>query len=222
MFDIALEAGETSIIFIRAGAAAAGRAAAPVGARTFRRSMRHARRALRRAASRAAAVETSNEIFNEAVRRSVADIYMLNTDTPEGPYPLRGRAVVLHRIRARRADHRLRDALARPRPRPWCLAVPRRQPGGRDHRPESDAEPGKILHEVRRGEMAETGEVPFRRYYGSIDCDAALRDAGGRLPRDVPAIFTRSAISGRTSPMRSAGWSAMATATATDFSNTGA
>src|SRR5947208_8776505 len=35
--------------------------------------------------------------------------------------------------------------------------------------PEQDAEPGKILHETRRGEMAQLGEVPFRRYYGSID-----------------------------------------------------
>ena len=35
--------------------------------------------------------------------------------------------------------------------------------------PNADAEPGKILHEIRRGEMAELGEVPFRRYYGSID-----------------------------------------------------
>src|SRR5690606_8357655 len=33
----------------------------------------------------------------------------------------------------------------------------------------ADAEPGKILHEVRYGEMAELGEVPFRRYYGSVD-----------------------------------------------------
>ncbi len=35
--------------------------------------------------------------------------------------------------------------------------------------PASDAEPGKILHEVRAGEMAELREVPFRRYYGSVD-----------------------------------------------------
>jgi len=35
--------------------------------------------------------------------------------------------------------------------------------------PLADAEPGKILHETRGGEMAILGEVPFRRYYGSVD-----------------------------------------------------
>jgi glycogen debranching enzyme len=33
----------------------------------------------------------------------------------------------------------------------------------------SDAQPGKILHERRLGEMANLGEVPFAKYYGSID-----------------------------------------------------
>lgn len=32
-----------------------------------------------------------------------------------------------------------------------------------------DAEPGKIIHELRGGEMVELGEVPFKRYYGSVD-----------------------------------------------------
>jgi glycogen debranching enzyme len=32
-----------------------------------------------------------------------------------------------------------------------------------------DAEPGKILHEMRRGEMANLREVPFGKYYGSVD-----------------------------------------------------
>jgi glycogen debranching enzyme len=35
--------------------------------------------------------------------------------------------------------------------------------------PVADAEPGKILHEMRQGEMARLGEVPFRRYYGTVD-----------------------------------------------------
>src|SRR5205085_12201784 len=34
---------------------------------------------------------------------------------------------------------------------------------------EQDAQPGKILHEFREDDMATLGEIPFRRYYGSID-----------------------------------------------------
>jgi glycogen debranching enzyme len=33
----------------------------------------------------------------------------------------------------------------------------------------ADSEPGKILHELRHSEMAKLGEVPFGRYYGSVD-----------------------------------------------------
>jgi len=36
--------------------------------------------------------------------------------------------------------------------------------------PERDAEPGKIIHEMRRGEMfRDRLKVPFARYYGSVD-----------------------------------------------------
>jgi glycogen debranching enzyme len=35
--------------------------------------------------------------------------------------------------------------------------------------PEDAAEPGKIVHEIRQGEMAVLREVPFGRYYGSVD-----------------------------------------------------
>ncbi|MHB8295107.1 MAG: substrate-binding domain-containing protein [Acidimicrobiales bacterium] len=40
---------------------------------------------------------------------------------------------------------------------------------GVEDRPETEEEPGKIVHEVRLGEMARLGEVPFGRYYGSVD-----------------------------------------------------
>ncbi|MGN2393670.1 amylo-alpha-1,6-glucosidase, partial [Pelomicrobium sp. G1] len=32
--------------------------------------------------------------------------------------------------------------------------------------PDADAEPGKILHEMRKCELARLGEIPFGRYYG--------------------------------------------------------
>ena len=46
-------------------------------------------------------------------------------------------------------------------------SLPRRRRSEID--PERDAEPGKILHEMRDGEMARLGEVPFGRYFGSVD-----------------------------------------------------
>ncbi len=135
---------------------------------SFFTAIRGARRMLRRSASRAVAVSTSNEVFNESVRRSVSDLYMLITDTPEGPYPYAGvpwfstvfgRDALITAFETLWLDpHIARGVL-------FHLAA--NQAGDID--PAADAEPGKILHEVRYGEMAELGEVPFRRYYGSVD-----------------------------------------------------
>lgn len=134
----------------------------------FFKDIRYARRELRYAASRAASIATSNEIFNEAVRRSVSDLYMLVTETPEGPYPYAGipwystafgRDAIITALQMLWLDPEIaRGVLS-------YLAANQ----ATEVDPSADAEPGKILHEVRRGEMAELGEVPFRRYYGSVD-----------------------------------------------------
>src|SRR5262249_14833046 len=56
--------------------------------------------------------------------------------------------------------------------------------------PEQDAEPGKILHEVRNGEMAALGEMPFARYYGTVDATPLFVFlAGAYLERTADRSF---------------------------------
>ncbi len=111
---------------------------------------------------------TSNEIFNEAVGRSMSDLYMLATNTPYGPYPYAGIPWF--------STFFGRDALITAMETLWLdPGIARGVLGylaanqATTSDPSADAEPGKILHESRKGEMANLGEVPFRRYYGSID-----------------------------------------------------
>ena len=57
--------------------------------------------------------------------------------------------------------------------------------------PASDAQPGKILHESRRGEMAALGEIPFGRYYGSVDSTPLFVLLAGRYfdrTGDLPTV----------------------------------
>ncbi|MES2570629.1 MAG: amylo-alpha-1,6-glucosidase, partial [Verrucomicrobiota bacterium] len=43
-----------------------------------------------------------------------------------------------------------------------------------------DSDPGKILHEQRKGEMAALGEIPFGQYYGTIDATSLYVVLAGR------------------------------------------
>ncbi|MEJ2386441.1 MAG: amylo-alpha-1,6-glucosidase [Chromatiaceae bacterium] len=133
---------------------------------------------------RASRVEifTDNEQLNDWINRSAADLQLLITETRHGLYPYAGvpwfstpfgrdglitalqtlwsqpsiAAGVLQFLAATQADH---------------------------EDPEVDAEPGKVIHELREGEMAALGEVPFRRYYGSVDATPLFAMLAGRYQR---------------------------------------
>ena len=137
-------------------------------ARRFYTSLRTARRTLRQSSGRAASLDSSNSLFNEMARRSVADLYMLITETEHGPYPFAGipwfstpfgRDGLLTALFTLWIDPAIARGVLR------FLAATQAS----EVDPERDAEPGKILHEMRDGEMARLGEVPFGRYFGSVD-----------------------------------------------------
>ncbi|NGN65184.1 aminotransferase [Streptomyces sp. A7024] len=60
-----------------------------------------------------------------------------------------------------------------------------------EHDPARSAQPGKIVHEVRHGELAHFGQVPYGRYYGSVDATplflVLLGEVTARTGDDKPA-----------------------------------
>jgi glycogen debranching enzyme len=133
----------------------------------FRGLLAH-RREMRQSNRGATSIETSNNIFNEVLCQSMADLNMLMTDTPQGRYPYAGipwysttfgRDGIITALQMLWIDPRVaRGVLKR-------LALYQ----AKTVDPLADAEPGKILHEMRGGEMAALREVPFAQYYGSVD-----------------------------------------------------
>lgn len=121
----------------------------------------------RRAADRCR-ITSSNPLMDRWIQRSVSDLDMLSTALPTGPYPYAGVPWFCTTFG--------RDALITAHQSLWLrpdlargvlVFLAASQANTVDA--STDAQPGKILHEARRGEMAATGEVPFARYYGSVD-----------------------------------------------------
>ncbi len=179
-FVLPLAPGERVVIYVEA------RCTEPVAPlpslpETFFLAMRDARRALLRGASRAAAIETAER----HVQRDRAPLgrRSLHADHRHraGRLPLRRRALVQRRVRARRAADRADDAVDRPRRRPRRAALPRGEPVHLDRaRCRCRARKNPARGAPRRDGGAEGGAVP--PLLRQRRCHAAVRHARGKLP----------------------------------------
>jgi glycogen debranching enzyme len=100
--------------------------------------------------------------------RSIADLSMLTSILPTGPFPYAGvpwysttfgRDGIITALECLWVDPSLACGVLKFLAATQATTVD----------PQNDAEPGKILHEARHSEMALTHEIPFGRYYGSVD-----------------------------------------------------
>jgi glycogen debranching enzyme len=139
--------------------------------------------------SRLAGVRTSSDVFDEWLERSRADIAMMVTQTPHGPYPyagipwfsaMFGRDGIITALSVLWADPSIARGV--------LLGLAATQATRTD--PASDAQPGKILHEARGGEMASLGEIPFKAYYGSVDATPLFVMLAGRYYQRTGDIDT--------------------------------
>ena len=125
-------------------------------------------------------IYTSNEQFNDWLGQSRADLHMMLTRTGTDEwYPYAGVPWFNTPFG--------RDGLITALECLWNMPfiakgvlrfLARTQATGEDA--DRDAEPGKILHETRKGEMAALGEIPFARYYGTVDATPLFVMLAGR------------------------------------------
>ena len=117
-----------------------------------------------------ASIASDNELFDRLIERSVADLRLLLNDGPaEGERYLAAGVPWFATLFGRDAIIAAYESIAfQPELAVATLEVLAARQAVADD-PQTDAEPGKILHEIRTGEMARTGELPFASYYGSVD-----------------------------------------------------
>ncbi|WP_427911718.1 glycogen debranching N-terminal domain-containing protein [Ramlibacter sp. MMS24-I3-19] len=165
-YDIALEPGEERHLYITVTCEREGERQPPTI--RYEQAFRACAQSRRRGREDVCQATSSNPLVNLWLDRSASDLEMLTTQLRTGPYPYAGvpwysttfgRDGILTALEYLWIDPGLARGVLE------FLADT--QATQRD--PERDAEPGKILHEARDSEMARTGEIPFGRYYGTVD-----------------------------------------------------
>lgn len=136
-------------------------------------------------------ISSSNSRFSDWMNRSVADVQMMMVGNPESNYPYAGvpwfgtvfgRDGIITALQSLWLNPKMAHGVLE------CLAST--QAAKVDS--SIEAEPGKILHEMRQGEMAALGEVPFGRYYGSVDSTPLfIILAGAYYERTADSKFIR-------------------------------
>jgi glycogen debranching enzyme len=111
---------------------------------------------------------TSAPPFNQWIDKSRADLVLLTTQLETGPYPYAGipwfstqfgRDAIITALQTLWLDPQLSAGVLR-------FLASTQATRSSSYR---DSEPGKIMHEMRRGEMASLREIPFGHYYGGVD-----------------------------------------------------
>jgi glycogen debranching enzyme len=187
-FEIVIPPHDRRDLFFEVGTEPAG----PPSGERFREASLQARYSARSLRRRGATIATSGRLFNEWLGKSRADLALLTTELPTGPFPYAGipwfstafgRDAIITALQVLWLDPTLAQGVLR------FLAEHQATETSRF----ADAAPGKIMHETRKGEMARLGELPFARYYGGVDTTplfVMLAGAYGERTGDLDLVET--------------------------------
>jgi glycogen debranching enzyme len=165
LLNLSLEPQEETTIHMVVGCEREGAAPTLV---QFHDARHEAESALERYKAWSCHLDTSSEQINGWINRAASDLHMMTTERSTGPYPYAGVPWFNTPFGRDGIITALECLWIRPELGRGVLAY-LASTQAMDVVPEQDAEPGKILHETRNGEMAALKEMPFGEYYGSAD-----------------------------------------------------